>query len=263
MHGRLVATLLPSGVHIRAVEHLDEVTSVISLPSDLSLAAIIGFQWSPSSQRLLVATSDLVLVAAVDSPAGEEAFRAVIRNPTLPVTARSTFVGFGPSDDCVCICSAFGIKFVVYDLRTGTGVAIENPKLFSSAAVCSRGVSFRPATHHMALLVRTDGKDLVCIRDLATSTPVAVWEPDTLDAQGLVWSPDGHWLTVWESPAHGRKILFYTPDGHLYKTWTGAASGVTTRLTNKNSDLEGPQDTFGSNADVETSAFDELLGSED
>ncbi|CAK7225845.1 hypothetical protein SBRCBS47491_006027 [Sporothrix bragantina] len=194
--GRLVATLLPTGIHIRAVQCLDEVASVIPLPAALSAAAVISFQWSPSSKRLLVATSDLVLVAAVDPPAGEEPFRAVIRNPTLPVTAKPTFVGLGTSDDCVCICSAFGIKFVFYDLRTGLGVAIENPKLFSSAAVCSRGISFRPVSDHIALLVRTDGKDFVCIRALVTSSPEAIWEPETVDAQGLVWSPDGRWLTV-------------------------------------------------------------------
>ncbi|CAK7197569.1 hypothetical protein SEUCBS139899_000217 [Sporothrix eucalyptigena] len=166
--GRCVATLLPTGVHIRAVERLDEVASVVALPSDLSVAAVISFQWSPSSQRLLVATSDVILVAAADAPTGEQPFRAVIRNPTLPVVAKPTLIGFGPSDDLVCVCSAFGIKFVVFHLQTGAAVAIENPKLFSSAAVCSRGYSFRPASHHMALLIRTDGKDFVCQRGSQT-----------------------------------------------------------------------------------------------
>ncbi|CAK7221846.1 hypothetical protein SCUCBS95973_004638 [Sporothrix curviconia] len=259
--GRLVATLLPTGIHIRAVERLDEVASVVPLPVDLPASAVICFLWSPTSQRLLLATSDLVMVAAVDPPAGKEPFRAVIRNPTLPVTAKPTFVSLCPSDDCVCICSAFGVKFVVFDLRTGQGVAIESPKFFSSAAVCSRGVSFRPATHHMALLVRTDGKDFVCLRDLVASAPVVTWELDTIDAQGLVWSPDGRWLTVWESPAHGHKVLFYTPDGHLFKTWTGAASGITARLPKLTSDSEARQDASSSGTDAETSAADELFGS--
>jgi len=44
---------------------------------------------------------------------------------------------------------------------------------------------------------------------------------ETLDAQGISWSPDGKWLAVVESASQGHKILFYTADGHLFKTWKG------------------------------------------
>lgn len=47
------------------------------------------------------------------------------------------------------------------------------------------------------------------------------WNPDTIDAQALTWSPDGKWLAVIESAAQGHRILFYTADGHLFKAWTG------------------------------------------
>lgn len=50
------------------------------------------------------------------------------------------------------------------------------------------------------------------------------WAPDTVDAQGVVWSPDGRWLVVWESPALGHKVIFYTADGHMFKVWTGPAN---------------------------------------
>lgn len=233
----------------------------MALPSDLSVAAVFSLQWSSSSKRLLVATSDLLLVAAVDSSANENPIRAVIRNPTLPVTDKPTFIGFGPSDDCICVCSAFGIKFFIYDLGTGEGVAIENPKLFSSAAACSRGVSFRPVSQHMALLVRTEGKDFVCIRSLASTAPATIWEPETIDAQGLVWSPDGHWLAMWESPAYGHKILFYTPDGHLFRVWTGTTSEVSAWLPEPASHDGACQNVPSSATDVKTAAVDELLGS--
>jgi WD40 repeat protein len=47
------------------------------------------------------------------------------------------------------------------------------------------------------------------------------WNPDTVDTQGLSWSPDGKWLAVADSAGQGHKILFYTADGHLFKIWNG------------------------------------------
>ncbi|OAA68053.1 Six-bladed beta-propeller, TolB-like protein [Niveomyces insectorum RCEF 264] len=228
--GRLVATLLPLGIHIRVVERLDEVANVVPLPDELSSTAVVSFQWSPSSRRLLVATADVVFVTAV-LPAGDEEdsgrgqlFRAVIRNPALPVVGKPAFVGFGSSDDQVCLCSAFGIKFVVFDLQTSKTVEISHPKLHSPTSACSRGFSFRPASHHLALLTRTAGKDWISIHSAPSAALVTSWAPDTIDAQGLLWCPDGRWLAVMESPAYGHKILFYTPDGHFFKAWTGRCS---------------------------------------
>lgn len=259
--GRLVATLLPTGIHIQTVDRLQEFADVVDLPEDLSVSAVVSFQWSPSSQLVLVATSDQIFVAAVLASTGDgnKPFQAVIRNPSLPVVAKPTFVGFGASDDHVCLCSAYGLKFAIFDLKTSKTVEILNPKLYNSASVCSRGFSFRPESHHLALLTRTSGKDWVSVHDPTVSTPIASWAPDTIDAQGLVWSPAGRWLTVWESPAHGRKILFYTPDGHIFKTWTGSASGVATRQANGD-DGGGGHDASVVDPHTDTSVVDELLG---
>jgi hypothetical protein len=258
--GRLVATLLPTEIHIKTADRLEEVADVVALPADLSVAAVVSFQWSPSSQRILVATSDQILVAAIlaSTGDGDKPFRVVIRNPSLPVVAKPTFVGFGPSDDRVYLCSAFGIKFAVFDLQTGKTVEILNPKLYSSASICHRGFSFRPESHHLALLTRTAGKDWVSVHDPAASTPVASWAPDTIDAQGLVWSPDGRWLTIWESPAHDRKILFYTPDGHLFKTWKGVASRVDNGRANDGNGVGHDASTVDPHAN--TPVVDQSLG---
>lgn len=258
-----MATLLPAGVHVRTVDRLEEFADVVELPADLSVSAVVSFQWSPSSQRVLVATSDQILVAEVLAVTGnvDKPFRAVIRNPSLPVVAKPTYVGFGPSDDRIYLCSAYGIKFAVFDLKTGKTVEVQNPKLFSSPSVCSRGFSFRPDSDHLALLTRTAGKDWVSVHDPVSSTPIASWAPDTIDAQGLVWSPDGRWLAVWESPAHGRKILFYTPDGHLFKTWTGVANGIATQQANDDDHHDGGHFASAADPHVGVPAIDELLGS--
>ncbi len=260
--GRFVATLLPSGIHVRAVDRLDEVANVVALPADLTPAAVISFQWSPASRRLLVATSEQILVAAAVPPSeyedgGGTPFRAVIRHPSLPVVAKPTYVAFGSSDDHVYLCSAHGIKFAVFDLRTGKTVAISNPKLFASAVVCRRGFSVRPGSRHLALLTRTGGKDWVSVHDPTSTAPVASWAPDTVDAQGLTWSPDGRWQVVWESAAQGRKVVFFTPDGHHFKTWTSGSASAAGAAALLEDAREGLPKGY---TNAVASSADELLG---
>jgi WD40 repeat protein len=149
----------------------------------------------------------------------DNSFQATIRNHVGPGT-RPAYVGFGASDLEICVISSFGLKFAVFDLGSSTAAEIGNPKLFSSSSAC-RCFSFRPETRHLALLTRAAGKDMVSIHGFPGRELQRSWAPDTVDAQGLVWSPDGRWLVVWDSAAHGHKVLFYTSDGHLFKAWSG------------------------------------------
>lgn len=201
---------------MRAVRNL-EVVNVVKLPQDFS-GPVVGFQWSPSSKLLLVANaSEVKIVSALD-----DSFNATIRNPVAPGT-KPVLVIFGASDSEVCMIASFGLKFAVYDLVSSKAVEIGNPKLFS-LSTASRCYSFRPQTRHLALLTRTTGKDMISIHGLPTRELHRSWAPDTIDAQGIVWSPDGRWLIVWESAAHGHKLLFYTSDGHIFRTWSGPAN---------------------------------------
>ncbi len=213
--GRLIATLLPSAISIRLVETL-EVVSVIPLPAALA-GPVLSFQWAPSSHRLLVAGADQVHVVAALQ---DDHYHAEICNP-LPPADRPAFIGFAGADTAVCVCSSLGLQFALFNLGTSQKVEIGSPKLHNSAAAACRGFSVRAATRHLALLTRAAGKDMVSIHHAATGDVQRSWGPDTLDAHGLVWSPDGRWLVVWESPAHGHKALFYTADGHLFRTWSG------------------------------------------
>ncbi len=70
-------------------------------------------------------------------------------------------------------------------------------------------------------MTRSGGKDIVSIHARTTYDVIRSWNADTVDAQGLSWSPDGRWLAVTESASQGHKILFYTADGHLFKIWNG------------------------------------------
>lgn len=211
--GNLIATLLsPATISLRSVESLETV-HCIKLPSNLGPA--YALRWSPSSRRILACYADQIHVYSASAPG----YHAVIRNPATP-NLKPTFVQFGSSDTEVFMCSSYGLKFSVFDLATGRTVEISNPK-FHQAAVASRGFALRPGSAHLAILTRVAGKDIVGIQHPKTREVLRSWQPDTVDAQGLVWTPDGRWLVMWESAAQGHKILFYTPDGHLFKTWSG------------------------------------------
>lgn len=214
-----MATLASSsGISIRWVRSL-QLANIVKLPRDLS-SPLVAFRWSPSSRRLLVASMDqLHVFSALDG-----AFHAVIRNPLAP-GLKLGFVDFGASDAEVCMISSLGLKLSVFGLAASRTVEIANPK-FYSASTAARAFSFRPRTRHLAVLTRTNARDLVSVHHPQSRDTQRSWNAETIDASGLSWSPDGRWLVVWESPAHGHKVLFYTPDGQLFKCWSGPQAGL-------------------------------------
>ncbi|KAF6827019.1 WD40 domain-containing protein [Colletotrichum musicola] len=213
--GTLIATLSTGSISIRSIETLETIHSA-KLPAKLGPAN--AFLWSPSSRRILACFADQIHVFSALEPG----YHAVVRNPASP-NFKPTSVQFGASDDEVLMFSSFGLKFSIFDLAASKTIEINNPK-FHQAASASRGIALRPGSAHLAILTRVAGKDIVSIHHPATRETQRSWHPDTADAQGLVWTPDGRWLLMWESAAQGHKILFYTPDGHLFKTWAGPAS---------------------------------------
>lgn len=209
-----MATLSASSLHVRAVESLHTIRD-IDLPRDFS-GPVMSLQWSPSSKLLLVASAHQIHVFSV----AEDDFHATIRNP-LPPAAKPVLVGFGASDYQICLCASLGLRFAIFDLRSSKAVEVANPKFHATPSACCRGSCFRPRTGHLAILTRLSGKDMISIHDPTTIQAQRSWYPDTVDAQGLIWDPDGHWLLTWEAPAHGHKVLFYSSDGNLLKTWSG------------------------------------------
>ena len=156
--GGLIATLLPSKISVRSVESLRTVHEVPLSPSDLpGPGPITSFLWSPSSLKLLVATgSQINVFSALDSN-----FRAVVRPPP-PAVAKPTIIRFGPDDGVVCAFSALGLKFSLFNLASSNVVEINSPKFYQPLSA-PRCISFRPQTSHLAILTRTDGRDVISI----------------------------------------------------------------------------------------------------
>ena len=134
-----------------------------------------------------------------------------------------TAISFGAVDDEVCVFSDFGLKLTIFNLATSRSVQLGNPKFYTAGAA-TKGISYRPATHNLSILTRNEGKDIISVHSQGVFGIMRSWCPDTVDAQGVAWSPDGRWIAVWESASQGHKVLIYTADGHLYKTWNGPVS---------------------------------------
>ncbi|KAF9773922.1 hypothetical protein IL306_008178 [Fusarium sp. DS 682] len=194
------------------------IAHVVKLPSDLT-TPVTTLAWAPSSSRILVANAEQIHVSSIV----DSSFRATIKNPAVG-GGKQTLVQFGARDDEVFACAAFGLKFSIFDLSTSKAAEIGNPKFYLPSSA-PRGFSTRPQTSHLAILTRTSGRDAISIHHPKTRQVLRSWYPETVDAHGLTWTPDGQWLLLWEAPAHGHKILLYTPDGQLFRP-IGASSIV-------------------------------------
>jgi WD40 repeat protein len=199
------------------------VVNTIKLPKALT-GPISRIGWSPSSTLLLVSSGEQIDVfSALDG-----SFHAAI-NDIVPVAAKVTSVGFAASDTEIYVCSSLGLKITFHDLTTSQTVELANPK-FSTPATAQNGFSFRPKTGHLAFLSRVSGKDIVSLHGVPERRVLSSWFPDTVDAAGLAWSPDGKWLAVRESAAQGHKVVFYTADGHVFKSLPNSADPASAGL---------------------------------
>ena len=175
---------------------------------------VLNLIWSPSGTRILLATAEQFQVLSVL----DASFHATVRNPVAGAgIGKPSHVQFGGSDTLVLVFSPFGLKLLCYDLVASKAVEIGNPK-FHQPSSASRSCSVRPPSGHLAVLTRVGGRDFVSIHDPSTAKLQRSWSPETLDAQALLWSPDGSWLLLWDAAGHGWKLFLYTADGHLVRT---------------------------------------------
>ncbi|EKJ67948.1 hypothetical protein FPSE_11759 [Fusarium pseudograminearum CS3096] len=206
--GRFIATISSQSIIVRSAPSLS-IVQTIKLPPDFS-TPVSTLAWAPSSARILVANADQIhVVSIVDS-----SFRAAIRNPAAG-GGKQTLVQFGAYDDEVFACAAFGLKFSIFDLPASKAIEINNPKFYLPSSA-SRG-----------------GRDAVSIHEPRTRRVLRSWFPETVDAHGLAWTPDGKWLLLWEASAHGHKLLLYTPDGQFFRS-----VGASTIAQVQDADLE-------------------------
>lgn len=125
-------------------------------------------------------------------------------------------VEFGRTKEEVVCFSDFGSKVTVWSLKTGRSVEIRDPKFPNT-----RTFGFRPITGLCAVLSRPGPQDVLTLHAPSSLAVLKMVTLQSVDAQGIKWSPDGRWLAVWDTPSIGYRIYIYTADGHLYRVYNG------------------------------------------
>lgn len=222
-----IATLfLPSRLIIRSTNSLS-IKRVINL-DPLFAAAVSRLIWTESScdghRRLLV--SDSVQIRAFDMD--DERWDLLVNEGLGGVR----HVDWSSDGNHILVWSDFQLKLTVWSLNSG-GVIIANPKF------ANKGFGQRPGgVSQFAMLQRTS-QDMVCILDTSQNEWKVnkTFAVDCSDAQGILWSPDGKWLTIWDSFAE-HKVLIYTADGRLLRTFRANNLDFGLRLVEWSPDAE-------------------------
>ncbi|TQS36626.1 hypothetical protein Golomagni_02917 [Golovinomyces magnicellulatus] len=230
-NGAYISIILRSKLCVRETRCM-EIIREMSLPSEL---VVSWFSWSPSSNRILIGSTDMLLIFSVTN--SQELAR--ITNPTSCLT-KTSLVVFGNKDYELLIFYEFGLRLSIINLITSNVIDIPSIKLYGPTNA-HRGFSDRPGTSDLTLMTRSGGKDIISLHTRDTFDVYKSWFPGTIDAQGMKWSSNGKWLAVCESASHGPKMLVYTADGQLFRTWqasnsieladTNVGSGIGIRLS--------------------------------
>lgn len=159
-------------------------------------------------QRLLLADDARILVYDISKP---QVYAEITGATGLTKLAN---IDFGRTPDEVMVFSDFGFKLQIWSLITKRAIEIKDPK---STLPC---YSYRSTTGHLALLTRPASHDILMIIAPHTHEVLETAELSTVDARGVVYSPNGNWLVVWDTASAGCRVLVLTADGHLFKTYS-------------------------------------------
>jgi WD40 repeat protein len=124
-------------------------------------------------------------------------------------------VDFGRTESEVLIFQEFGAKVTIWNLHTARSIDIKDPKF------PSKGHTYRPGSRHFTLLSRSGPQDVLTLHALNSYTVIWTATLPTMDAQGLVWSPDGRFIALWDTPSVGCRVYTYTATGDLYRVYNG------------------------------------------
>ncbi len=221
--GSLVAVQTTTHLDIRSTANLSLIHS-IPIPPRFRGANV---RWSPiplnsKKPKRIVLYNDTG--ARVENISGHSGHAVIDRGSSG--LGRVVNVDFGRTEGEVLLFQEFGAKVTIWNLHTTRSIDIKDPKY------PSKGHTYRPGSRHFTLLSRPGPQDVLTLH--ALNSYAVIWSTivPTMDAQGLVWSPDGQFIALWDTPSVGCRVHIYTASGDLYRVYNGSSNDAT------NSDIE-------------------------
>ncbi|KAI4192537.1 MAG: hypothetical protein LQ346_004249 [Caloplaca aetnensis] len=206
--GAVIAIIDRSQLLVRSSE-TGHVQQVYDLPPGFATSCrFIRWYQQSGIQRVLLADDARIVVYDISKP---QMYAEITGANGLTKLAN---VDFGRTHDEVMVFSDFGFKLQIWALTSKRAIEIKDPK---SVLPC---YSYRSTTGHLALLTRPASHDILMIVAPQTHEVLETVELSTIDAGGVMYSPNGNWLAVWDTASAGCRVLVLTADGHLFKTYS-------------------------------------------
>ncbi|KAI9599541.1 hypothetical protein BDF19DRAFT_9065 [Syncephalis fuscata] len=202
--------LSPSGVYVANVyQHRVVVRNVETrqlVRQWTSTDQLRELHWSPDSELLMSVTAktDLVQVWCVD----DEKWTASLDEAAAGVSR----VAWSADSRHILCFSDLQLRLTIWSLTDKEAFYIKYPKQRE------KGLSVTKDGCYMALAERKEVKDHIGIYDVNNWTLATTFLVDTLDLEGLQWSPNGQFLAVWDTLLE-YKLLIYTLSGQLVKSF--------------------------------------------
>ncbi|RUS26673.1 WD repeat domain 8 [Jimgerdemannia flammicorona] len=160
--------------------------------------AIQHIAWSNDSEYILSASFKKACVEVWSI--GDPDWTAKIEEGISGLTA----VTWAPDARSVMCFAEYKLR--IWNLVTKEASYIQYPKFFD------KGYDFRSDNRYFVLAERRENKDYVGIYDCHDWSIVKQFPTETIDMEGLAWSPDGKYIAVRDTPLH-YKLLVYAIDG--------------------------------------------------
>lgn len=217
--GDLVASVIDKiSIVVRNVDTL----SVVSYVTCLSPPSYL--EWSPNGAYILACMPKraTVSVFCVVSMSEEESPSSWMCSLTEPL-AGVAYATWSPTGEYVLVVSEFQAKLALWSLKDSScdyGV-IRCPKFAGS-----HGIGISPDGRMVAVLVRRDCRDSVLLYAVGEWSLLADVSIDTMNAAGIVWSPDSRYIAVWDAVYAGPRLVVVSHHEVVHAASWASQSGL-------------------------------------
>ena len=216
------ATISPSGstlafrrernIGFSCIENDRQIPSTFT---NISPNDITKLKWSQNEENLLIVSDRGAEIVPLESDSHIGRCKLQNGSGSLGRLVSVDFVG----EDVLLSIWEFG-KAKLWDLNSGKSIDLPDAKTGCDFKVWQMRLGVEEGgTTILAMLSRTGADDHLIMHIPVTQKSFPWIKLPTVDAQGLLWSPDGRWLAVQDTATARPSVHLYTPDGCHFRSY--------------------------------------------